>query len=90
MLWARGRSLTPLRLCRYVLQKYARGLNQLQVHVPIVEIKNAREMLHHVFLAKKIEVGSAILLRENDILGQITNDLDVELLILVVDFRDAL
>ena len=46
-------------------------------------------MLHHILFAEKVEVGSAILLRKYDILGQISYDFHVKLLILVVDFRDA-
>lgn len=82
--------LTALGLSRNVLQEDARRLDQLEVHVPVVQIQDASEVLHHVLLAKQIEVGTPILLREDYVLGKVPDHFDVELLVLVVDLRDAL
>jgi hypothetical protein len=84
------RALTALRLGRNVLQEDARRLYQLQVDVPIVEIHDAGEVLHHVLLAEEIEVRAAILLGEDDVLCQVSDHFHVELLVLVVDLGDAL
>lgn len=85
-----GVRLTALRLGRDVLQKDARGLDKLQVHVPIIEMQNAREVLHHILLAKQVEIRSPVLLRKDDVLSQIPDHFDVELLVLVVDLSYAL
>lgn len=85
-----GIRLTALRLGRDVLQKDARGLDKLQVHVPVVEMQNAREVLHHILLAKQVEIRSPVLLRKDNVLSQIPDHFDVELLVLVVDLSYAL
>lgn len=85
-----GVRLTALRLGRDVLQKDARGLDKLQVHVPVVEMQNAREVLHHILLAKQVEIRSPVLFRKDDVLSQIPDHFDVELLVLVVDLSYAL
>tara|TARA_B110000285_G_C14790935_1_gene453011 strand:+ start:498 stop:656 length:159 start_codon:yes stop_codon:yes gene_type:complete len=51
-----AQNIVPLGLLRDVLQKDARGLNELYVDIPIVVIQNANKMFHHVLLAEQIEI----------------------------------
>ena len=48
--------IVSLRLLRYVLKKDTCCLNQLDIHISIVEVEDTDEMLHHVLLTKQIEV----------------------------------
>ena len=64
-------------------------MNELEIDIAIVEVEDAREVLHHVLLAKQVEVGPPVLLRKNNVLRQIPYHFHVELLVLVVYFADA-
>lgn len=79
-------NIVPLGLLCDVLQKYARGLNELYVDIPIVVIQNANKMFHHVLLAEQIEIRSLVLFRKDDVLGKVSNNFDVKVLIPLVNF----
>ena len=52
-----------------ILQENRGRLDQLNVDIPVVEIQNPYEMLHHVVLAKYVEVVAFVLLGEDHVLS---------------------
>lgn len=49
-------NIVSLRLLRNILQEDTGCLNQLDIDIPIVEVQDTNEMLHHVLLTKQIKV----------------------------------
>ena len=56
----------------------------------IVELENPNKVLHHVLFAEKIKVRSLVLLRVDDELREISNDLHVKMLISRIDINHIL
>jgi hypothetical protein len=72
-----------------ILQENRGRLDQLNVDIPVVEIQNPYEMLHHVVLAKYVEVVAFVLLGEDHVLSQSPNNLNIEMLIAFRNFNDV-
>ena len=78
-------ALTLLLLSLDVLQEDARGLDQLDVDQPVVEVQNALKRLEHVLLDQVVQKVLVELLRVDGVLRDVPNDLHHHLLVALRD-----